>query len=83
MRAACWSVGDLAERKEDHFLVKAGEVHQITRMYRGGYLGFAMPIGGEWNPDGWQKVETPDPDAVDMERSGIDQTLQSQLYKGD
>lgn len=50
-------VGDYAERLENHPLVKAGEVHQVTELFRGGYLGFARPLGGEWNPRGWRKVE--------------------------
>lgn len=52
-----WKLGDYAERLEDHPLVKVGEVHQVTQMYRGGYLGFAMPVGGEWNPRRWRKVD--------------------------
>ena len=46
--AKTFSVGDYAVRLEDHPLVKAGEVHQVVEMFRGGYLGFAKPIGGEW-----------------------------------
>lgn len=55
-----FKVGDWAERLEDHPLVKQGEVHCVTEMFRGGYLGFARPIGGEWNPSGWRKSATPD-----------------------
>ena len=51
------SVGDYAVRLEDHPLVKAGEVHRVTEMFRGGYLGFARPVGGEWNPSGWRKCD--------------------------
>lgn len=51
-----WKVGALAERIEDHFLVDAGERHVVTKMYRGGYLGFAGRVGGEWNPSGWRLV---------------------------
>ncbi len=50
-------VGDYAVRLEDHPLVKAGEVHRVTEMFRGGYLGFAPPVGGEWNPVGWGKCD--------------------------
>lgn len=50
-------VGDYAVRLEDHPLVKAGEVHRVTEMFRGGYLGFARPVGGEWNPSGWRKCD--------------------------
>ena len=52
-----FSVGDYAVRFEDHWMVKRGEVHRITEMFRGGYLGFAKPIGGEWNPKGWRKCD--------------------------
>jgi phospholipase C len=55
-----WKVGDRAERLEDHPLVKAGEVHEVTEMFRGGYLGFRRPVGGEWNPSGWRKVTAAD-----------------------
>ena len=51
------SVGDYAVRLEDHPLVRAGEVHRVTEMFRGGYLGFARPVGGEWNPSGWGKCD--------------------------
>lgn len=50
-------VGDYAVRLEDHPLVKSGEVHRVTEMFRGGYLGFARPVGGEWNPSGWRKCD--------------------------
>lgn len=50
-------VGDYAVRLEDHPLVKAGDVHRVTEMFRGGYLGFARPVGGEWNPSGWRKCD--------------------------
>ena len=52
-----FSVCDYAVRLEDHPLVKAGEVHQVVEMFRGGYLGFAKPVGGEWNPKGWRKCD--------------------------
>jgi len=57
LRAEDFRVGDYAVRWEDHFMVKRGEVHQITEMFRGSYLGFARPIGGEWNPSGWRKCD--------------------------
>lgn len=50
-------VGDYAVRLEDHPLVKSGEVHRVTEMFRGGYLGFTRPVGGEWNPSGWRKCD--------------------------
>ena len=58
LTAESFSVGDYAVRLEDHPLVKAGEVHQVVEMFRGGFLGFAKPIGGEWDPKGWRKCDT-------------------------
>lgn len=59
-----FNVGDFAQRLEDHPLVKGGEVHEVIETFRGGYLGFKRPIGGEWNPRGWRKVERPASDDV-------------------
>lgn len=71
-----WKVGDLAERLEDHALVRKGEVHPVTQIYSGGYLGFGGRIVGEWNPRGWRKVE---PDRASPRRGG---RLMSQAPEG-
>lgn len=62
--------GDFAMRLDNHPLVKAGTVHQVTEVFRGGYLGFANPIGGEWNPRGWRKIETAS--LADVHTSSLD-----------
>lgn len=61
-----FKIGDSAERLEDHPLVKKGEVHEVIETFRGGYLGFKRPIGGEWNPKGWRKTDT----SADGKREG-------------